>query len=406
MDWPLLCLPLVAFCLTLVIPNTSTQQNFYLPTGTLFQHFLKREYFAEFFPTHGDEPVTFIVNLMDHPDLPGWLRFTQRSEFDDGILYGMPNSEHIGKTTVEVLACNQRTYDIVNQILLLNVEAPQDHEHPLPHQAELYISNMNMEDFLQPDVPHLLQTAVRKTWRVPDKGLLRIANVTSALERGGRIPLPIHLHREGVYVLLGSNFPARYLRRALEEKKLICQEKQPQPFPFQGLFAPLFRLDACRSRIIDRFQPTQPGLIPTYQFEHQLFNPPSATLEPRNFCSDYALTIGLPLALILLLFLILSYIMCCRRKGLEKRIKETPELQLVHHDTIHDASQELRDLSKERDIRPLSTLPMFNVRRNRTADNLSQPDRIPLIPSEQLSPPVKESPTLGPSSKATTQPGP
>uniref|UniRef100_A0A8C4NP67 Sarcoglycan, alpha n=1 Tax=Eptatretus burgeri TaxID=7764 RepID=A0A8C4NP67_EPTBU len=284
-----------------------------------------------------DEPVTFIVNQIDHPDLPGWLRFIQMSEFDDGILYGMPNSEHIGKTTIEAGGSH-----------LLPFSSKITPEHPLRHQAELYISNMNMEDFLKPNIQQLFQKSVRKTWRTPDEALLRIANVTSALERGGRIPLPIHLHRKGVCSLLFMISHGECLHGK-------CCERHVS-----------FSTEWCR---LDFH-----GLIPTYEFEEQMFNPPSATLEPRNFCSDYALTIGLPLALILLLFLILSYIMCCRRKGL---------LQLVHHDTIEDASRELRDLSKERNIRPLSTLPMFNVRLNRPAGRLSQSDPVPLIPSEQ-----------------------
>uniref|UniRef100_A0ACB8EUM8 Uncharacterized protein n=1 Tax=Sphaerodactylus townsendi TaxID=933632 RepID=A0ACB8EUM8_9SAUR len=38
-------------------------------------------------------------------------------------------------------------------------------------------------------------------------------------------------------------------------------------------------------------------------------------------------------------------------------------IQMVHHHTIHDNTEELREMASTRDVpRPLSTLPMFNIR--------------------------------------------
>lgn len=43
---------------------------------------------------------------MGYPDRPGWLRYIQRTPYSDGVLYGSPTVENVGKPTViEVLAC-------------------------------------------------------------------------------------------------------------------------------------------------------------------------------------------------------------------------------------------------------------------------------------------------------------
>lgn len=48
---------------------------------------------------YGD-PMTFKCNLQNFPDLPEWLRFTQRHQYDNGFLYGTPVSP--GKSVIEV----------------------------------------------------------------------------------------------------------------------------------------------------------------------------------------------------------------------------------------------------------------------------------------------------------------
>jgi len=43
---------------------------------------------------------------MGYPDRPGWLRYIQRTPYSDGVLYGSPTVENVGKPTViEVFSC-------------------------------------------------------------------------------------------------------------------------------------------------------------------------------------------------------------------------------------------------------------------------------------------------------------
>lgn len=48
----------------------------------------------------GSDPITFNTNLQGYPDRPGWLRYIQRSPHGDGVLYGSPTGDHVGRATV------------------------------------------------------------------------------------------------------------------------------------------------------------------------------------------------------------------------------------------------------------------------------------------------------------------
>ncbi|PKU29727.1 hypothetical protein llap_19969 [Limosa lapponica baueri] len=58
-------------------------------------------YLREILPGEiSNDPITFNTNLMGYPDRPGWLRYIQRTPYSDGVLYGSPTVENVGKPTV------------------------------------------------------------------------------------------------------------------------------------------------------------------------------------------------------------------------------------------------------------------------------------------------------------------
>lgn len=67
-------------------------------------------------------------------------------------------------------------------------------EFPLPYQAEFFIKNMNVEEMLASEVLGDFLGAVKNVWQ-PER--LNAINITSALDRGGRVPLPINDLKEG-----------------------------------------------------------------------------------------------------------------------------------------------------------------------------------------------------------------
>ncbi|XP_041029193.1 alpha-sarcoglycan-like [Carcharodon carcharias] len=336
--------------------------------GVLFLHVLERDYYQEGFrsfqETYGiitNTPITFSTNLDDHPDRPRWLRFTQRTAYHDGMLYGSPTFEDIGQRIIEVTAYNRKTFETTRQSIMFNVEQPIGLN--LEYQVEFFVKNRDVEEVLPLEVQKHFMDRVQNIW---ESNHLTIINITSALDRGGRIPLPIQGRKEGVYIKVGSHipFPSCLEEEVRPEGQCI---DQLEPISCDDVFSPYFIINWCNISLIDKSIPDIPDadIVPGdgVLTDGGEFNPPSDSLEDRDYYLDYVVTITVPLAIGLILCLILAYIMCCRREGLEKRDLRTSDIQLVHHHSIQDNTSELRDLAKSREgLRPLSTLPMFNAR--------------------------------------------
>lgn len=67
-------------------------------------------------------------------------------------------------------------------------------EKMLPFQAEFFLKLREIEKVLPSSVQDEIKQDVQNMW---DAEALEIVNVTSALDRGGRVPLPLPGHFEG-----------------------------------------------------------------------------------------------------------------------------------------------------------------------------------------------------------------
>ncbi|XP_029918883.1 epsilon-sarcoglycan isoform X2 [Myripristis murdjan] len=344
-----------------ILSRSHADRNVYPSAGVLFVHVLEREYFKGEFPPYpksGDasnDPITFNTNLMGYPDRPGWLRYIQRTPHSDGVLYGSPTAEHVGKPTIiEITAYNRRTFETARHNLVINIMSTE--EFPLPYQAEFYIKNMNVEEMLASEVLGDFLGAVKNVWQ-PER--LNAINITSALDRGGRVPLPINNLKEGVYVMVGADVPFSSCLREVESphNQLRCSQEMEPVISCDKKFRAQFHIDWCKISLVDitkvvMVHSNRPdpgtGILP----EFGEYNPPSESLKGRDYFSDFLVTLAVPSAVALVLFFILGYSMCCRREGV---------IQLVHHSSIQKSTKELRNMSKNREISwPLSTLPVFN----------------------------------------------
>lgn len=70
--------------------------------------------------------------------------------------------------------------------------SPADGEPP--YQGEFLVGNRNVEELLPAAAQEIFLQATAGVWERDD---LRVINVTSALDRGGRVPLPIEGRKEG-----------------------------------------------------------------------------------------------------------------------------------------------------------------------------------------------------------------
>ncbi|XP_053556069.1 alpha-sarcoglycan isoform X2 [Bombina bombina] len=372
------------------LPGCLLEKNVYLSLGSLFVHKLDTDYFQQQFPSiqnnYDDartDPITFRANLEGFPDLPRWLRYTQRSPKHHAYLYGSPTEP--GKQVIEVTAYNRQTFETVRERIIFNIQSSTDIQ--IPYKAEFLILNWDVEEMLPPEAQLDFQGPLRDVWGLQR---LTVINITSALDKGGRVPLPIPGMKEGVYIKLGSElpFPDCLLESKRPQNLQLCQEGREPLISCSTRLPEKFHIDWC-NLTMDLGSPTsQPPEVGAYELEGGgEFMPPSDSLEERNYIADYLLTLLLPTLIALLLCAVLSYIMCCRREGVEKRDAETSDIQLIHQHTIMTNTEELRHMAATRDVpRPLSTLPMFNVRTGQRVPPI-QPHqdsaRVPLILSQQ-----------------------
>uniref|UniRef100_A0A671R7M5 Epsilon-sarcoglycan n=1 Tax=Sinocyclocheilus anshuiensis TaxID=1608454 RepID=A0A671R7M5_9TELE len=311
-----------------------------------------------------NDPITFNTNLKGYPDRPGWLRYIQRTPHSDGVLYGSPASEHVGKPTIiEITAYNKRTFETARHNLVINIMSTE--EFPLPYQAEFFIKNMNVEEMLASEVLGDFLGAVKNVWQ-PER--LNAINITSALDRGGRVPLPINDLKEGVYVMVGADVQFSSCLREVEtpQNQLRCSQEMEPVISCDKKFRAQFHIDWCKISLVDitKVVPVHSnrpdpgtGVLP----DIGEYNPPSESLKNRDYFADFLITLAVPSAVAMVLFIILAYSMCCRREGVQKRNMQTPDIQLVHHSSIQKSTKELRSMSKNREISwPLSTLPVFH----------------------------------------------
>ncbi|KAM8795381.1 alpha-sarcoglycan [Eudromia elegans] len=340
--------------------------------GAVFVHELRREPFEEaLVAAHEDDddavpvgPVTFQARLGGHPDLPRWLRLAQRGPSVPAYLYGAPQDGDAGAHVIEVLAYSRATYETVAQrVIVTVVPSPAG---PPRYQGEFLVANRDVEELLPPAARRLFTEAARGVW---PRGDLAVLNVTSALHRGARVPLPIEGRKEGVYVTVGSRgaFSQCLVAAASPQSRLRCRLGQQPVAPCYDTFAPRFSIAWCNLSLLEApggsATPGPPPRGPGVLEEGGDFAPPTAA-PAADLLPGALLTLLLPLLLAALLGLLLGHLMCCRREGVQKRDKETPELQLVHHGSVRGDAEELRRMAGARAgaPRPLSTLPMFNVR--------------------------------------------
>ncbi|XP_035157151.1 alpha-sarcoglycan isoform X4 [Callithrix jacchus] len=329
--WTLLLMGLLAG-----LGGTKAQQTTLYPlVGRVFVHTLDHEAFLGL-PEHNAVPttvrITYHAHLQGHPDLPRWLRYTQRSPHHPGFLYGSATSEDRGRQVIEVTAYNRDSFDTTQQRLVLEIGDP---EGPLlPYQAEFLVRSHDVEEVLPSTPASRFLSALGGLW---EPGELQLLNITSALDRGGRVPLPIEGQREGPEL-------------SVQVDKSVPEPADEVPTPGDGIL------------------------------EHDPFFCPPTEAPDRDFLVDALVTLLVPLLVALLLTLLLAYVMCCRREGRLKRDLATSDIQMFHHCTIHGNTEELRQMAASREVpRPLSTLPMFNVRTGEQLPPRVDSAQVPLI---------------------------
>ncbi|XP_010624153.1 alpha-sarcoglycan-like, partial [Fukomys damarensis] len=183
-------------CISVGLGGAQAQQTTLHPrVGRVFVHTLDHETFPPLPEDTAGLPsthITYHAHLQGHPDLPRWLRYTQRSPTKPGFLYGTATPEDRGRQVIEVTAYNRDTFDTTQQTLVLLIGDPEGPR--LPYQAEFLVRSHDVEEVLPSTPTSRFLMGLGGLW---EPGELRVLNVTSALDCGGRVPLPIEGRKEG-----------------------------------------------------------------------------------------------------------------------------------------------------------------------------------------------------------------
>ncbi|KAF1563822.1 Alpha-sarcoglycan, partial [Eudyptes schlegeli] len=215
---------------------------------------------------------------------------------------------------LQVLAYNRHTYETVAQRLVITI-VPAPGDEP-PYQGEFLVGNRNVEELLPAAAREIFLQATAGVWERDD---LHVINVTSALDRGGRVPLPIEGRKEGVYVKVGSHgaFSPCLASAASPQSRFRCSLGQQPLASCYDTFAPHFTIRWCNLTLLQVWpSPTAPG--PAWGSgvleEGGDFQPPTE-VPPGDLLPGYLVTLLVPLAVAALLCLLLGHLMCCRREG-------------------------------------------------------------------------------------------
>ncbi|NXB88713.1 SGCA protein, partial [Vidua chalybeata] len=238
----------------------------------------------------------------------------------------------------QVLAYNRHTFATASQRLLISVTPAPGGDAPF--QAEFLVGNRDVEELLPEAAREMFLQASAGLW---ERGDLHVINVTSALDRGGRVPLPIEGRREGVYVQVGSHSPfSPCLASAVSpQSRSRCHRGQRPLASCYDTFAPHFSIRWCNLTLVRppwcpprvprapqplltppplQLQvgpsPTTPGPVwgSGVLEEGGGFEPPTE-VAPRELLPAFLVTLLVPLAVAALLCLLLGHLMCCRREG-------------------------------------------------------------------------------------------
>ncbi|KAF1477073.1 Alpha-sarcoglycan, partial [Megadyptes antipodes antipodes] len=148
---------------------------------------------------------------------------------------------------LQVLAYNRHTYETVAQRLVITI-VPAPGDEP-PYQGEFLVGNRNVEELLPAAAREIFLQATAGVWERDD---LHVINVTSALDRGGRVPLPIEGRKEGVYVKVGSHgaFSPCLASAASPQSRFRCSLGQQPLASCYDTFAPHFTIRWCNLTLV------------------------------------------------------------------------------------------------------------------------------------------------------------
>uniref|UniRef100_A0A8C4QSH5 Sarcoglycan alpha n=1 Tax=Eptatretus burgeri TaxID=7764 RepID=A0A8C4QSH5_EPTBU len=328
-------------------------------TDTFFYHAWPRDQFHTSIPSsRKDDLLTFRVTQAGYPDPPPWLRCRPTSPRFPLSCYGHIPPQHNNNLSLEILACNRRTFEISRHEVQFRVVRSNA---SLPHRLEVFLPRLSIRNVARGAAfpprtsrrPSLLST-LHHAWGARPPSALQLLDAATPRDRGKRIP-PGGTGNEGVFVVFGSPrpFPPSIVGAAVVG--MTGCPLRPPPAD-KALRAAHFAVDWCSLRLFTKSQgegsPTSiemrdGGDWPGGGVWGEEFHPPSPAPQTSRLV-DFIVTVATAGVVALLLALLLAHVMCCRRQGRQTRDLTTAASVLARQSKVRQAATELRALSWKR----------------------------------------------------------
>ncbi|KAL3282358.1 hypothetical protein HHI36_005544 [Cryptolaemus montrouzieri] len=278
--------------------------------------------------TYEEEPHQYVyqASLLDAPDLPSWIKYVFSEKHRKGFLYGVPPNRNKPKIPLQVVALNTKNYE--TRIEYINIHISEK-LNPAKFEVSLKIDNVNVDDIFDIERMDSLRDIFRKQLWKDSENDLYVTYLESAIELGARKPLDPE-QGEGIVLRLGSQSPFSINLKELEEevKPLWKLPSCPRNFKrtsVERYFRDAgFALDWCSFRLID---PNNSAMHHSEMKESGPLKDKWETITKdsvplRNYTLDVTWSLILPVALLIILTFVLSFILCFYHEGIYDQASE------------------------------------------------------------------------------------
>ncbi|XP_066142293.1 alpha-sarcoglycan isoform X2 [Euwallacea fornicatus] len=257
------------------------------------------------------------------PDLPLWIHYLFSERHHSGFLYGVVPNHTNEKISLDVVAWNKNTYETRTEQIDIIIKHKLN---PAMYEIHIKIDNLNVADMFDSSrMEALFDIFTNHLWVEASKDLY-VTFLESAIALGARRPLNPQ-QGDGVIIKLGSEmeFSAELLELQQEVVPLYSLQSCPRNFrktSVERLFRDReFLVDWCKFQLVDidkeqKLKQTQK----IGNFEHAKMDETSDEwdsimfgrdeMPERSYKKDLAVAIVLPLLIMTILVVLLSFIIC------------------------------------------------------------------------------------------------
>ncbi|KAK4875575.1 hypothetical protein RN001_011997 [Aquatica leii] len=314
--------------------------------------------------TYEGSPDQFVYqsSLLHYPDLPSWVNYYYSNNHHTGYLYGVPPDSLYSDVHIEVVALNRKNYETRHHVITIHVN---EKLNPAKNEVHLKIDNLNVEDMFDHERIERLKNVFRRNlWKESSKDM-HLTFLASAVQLGARLP-PNPDEGEGVVLRIGSkaHLSSELIKLQKEVKPLWKHTSCPRDFKrttVERFFRDAgFALDWCAFRLIEDSSAALGHHSSSTEKLEKLSNLKAKDrwqsisideIPERNYSSEFAITILLPIFLFTILTLMLSFILCFQHEAIEyDEMSEDFFDNIFHICTDYLSSRESTDRIPQQEI--------------------------------------------------------